>query len=199
MKKADATIAVLEVPWDEAPRFGIMNTDESGRNIVNLKKNQLNQRSNLASMESIFLRGQYCVKTLADEENPDSSHDFGKDIIPSMLSQDMKLSAYHFSGYWKDVGTIRSLWDANMDILDKQDEINFRDSAWRIYSRNPVKPAHYISSEATVKNSCMTDGCVVYGEAEHTVLSHSCVIEEGAIVKDSVLMPGVKYARCDRR
>lgn len=191
-EKADATIAVLEVPWEEAPRFGIMNTDESGRNIIEFEEKSAEPKSNLASMGIyIFTWPTLRKELLADEENPDSSHDFGKDIIPSMLNQDMKLSAYHFSGYWKDVGTIRSLWDANMDVLDKQDEINFRDPAWRIYSRNPVKPAHYISDEASVKNSCMTDGCVVYGEAEHSVLSHSCIIEEGAVVKDSVLMPGV--------
>ncbi len=189
---ADCTIAVYEVPWDEASRFGIMNTDESGLNIVEFEEKPAEPKSNLASMGIYIFTWDVLRKELIDDEaNPDSSHDFGKDIIPSMLNQNMVLSAYHFSGYWKDVGTIRSLWDANMDILDKPDEISFKDPSWRVYSRNPVKPAHYISSGAVVRNSCMTDGCQIYGTVEHSVLSHSVVVEEGAVVKDSVLMPGV--------
>ncbi|MGI6545233.1 MAG: glucose-1-phosphate adenylyltransferase [Fastidiosipilaceae bacterium] len=191
-KGADCTIAVYEVPWDEASRFGIMNTDESGLNIVEFEEKPAEPKSNLASMGIYIFTWDVLRKELIeDEANPNSSHDFGKDIIPSMLSQNMVLSAYHFSGYWKDVGTIRSLWDANMDILDKPEEISFKDPTWRVYSRNPIKPAHYIGSGAVVRNSCMTDGCQIYGTVEHSVLSHSVVVEEGAVVKDSVLMPGV--------
>lgn len=195
-EEAACTIAVYEVPWDEASRFGIMNTDESGLNIVEFEEKPAEPKSNLASMGIYIFDWAVLRKELIDDEaDPNSSHDFGKDIIPSMLRQNMKLSAYHFSGYWKDVGTVRSLWDANMDILDKPDEINFKDPSWRIYSRNPIKPAHYIGKNASVKNSCMTDGCEIYGSVEHSVLSHSVVIEEGAVVKDSVLMPGVRICK----
>lgn len=193
---ADATIAVIEVPWDEASRFGIMNTDESGKTILAFEEKPAEPRSNLASM-GIYIFNWPVLKAelIADEADPNSSHDFGKNIIPSMLSQNMRMMAYHFSGYWKDVGTIRSLWDANMDLLDTPECISFKDPSWKIYSRNPVKPAHYISRDAVVKNSCMTDGCVIHGTVEHSVLSHSVVIEEGASVRDSVLMPGVRVCR----
>lgn len=191
-EEADCTIAVYEVPWDEAPRFGIMNTDETGKNILEFEEKPAEPKSNLASMGIyIFTWDVLRNELIKDEADPNSSHDFGKNIIPSMLAQNMKLSAYSFSGYWKDVGTIRSLWDANMDILDRPDEINFRDPSWRIYSRNPVKPAHYIASTAEVTDSCMTDGCQIYGKVHHSVLSHSVIVEEGAEVRDSVLMPGV--------
>ncbi len=121
----------------------------------------------------------------------DSSHDFGKNIIPNMLAEGLKLIAYRFCGYWKDVGTIASLWEANMDILDRPEEINFSDRSWRIYSRNPVKPAHYIAAGARVINSALTDGCNIYGTVEHSVLSNSVTVEKGAVVRDSILMPGV--------
>lgn len=195
-EEADATIAVIEVPWEEAPRFGTMNTDETGRNIVEFEEKPTNPKSNLASMGIyIFSWPVLRRELIADEANPDSKHDFGGDIIPSMLNQKMKLSAYHFAGYWKDVGTISSLWEANMDLLDRPDEINFKDPTWRVYSRNPVKPAHYISKSGRVENCCMTDGCVIEGEVVHSVLAHSVVVEEGASVKDSVLMPGVRICK----
>lgn len=190
-RKADATIAVLEVPWEEAPRFGIMNTDESG-NIVEFEEKPKNPKSNLASMGIyIFSWDVLRARLIADEKDENSSHDFGKNIIPSMLADGNKLIAYRFSGYWKDVGTISSLWEANMDVLDRPEDINLMDSSWRIYGRNPVKPAHYIGSGSRVSDSCLTDGCVIYGEVEHSVLSHSVTVEKGAVVKDCVLMPGV--------
>lgn len=189
--QADATVAVIEVPWEEAPRFGIMNTDENNR-IVEFEEKPQNPRSNLASMGIyIFTWEVLREKLIQDAQNPESSHDFGKNIIPTMLNEGLKLQAYHFSGYWKDVGTISSLWEANMDILDYPEDINLMDSSWRIYGRNPVKPAHFVSSGAEIKNSCLTDGCRICGTVDHSVLSHSVVVEKGAVVKDSVLMPGV--------
>lgn len=189
--KADATIAVIEVPWSETSRFGIMNTDESSI-ITEFEEKPTKAKSNLASMGVYIFTWEVLKKKLEeDENNPKSSHDFGKDIIPDMLEEKRKMLAYHFSGYWKDVGTIESLWEANMDILDRPEEINLMDASWRIYSRNPVKPAHYIAKGAIVHNSCLTDGCVIEGEVLHSVIFNSVIVEKGAVVKDSVLMPGV--------
>lgn len=199
--KADATVAVIEVPWKEASRFGILITDENNR-ILDFEEKPKNPRSNLASMGIyIFTWDVLREKLIQDAQNPQSSHDFGHNIIPTMFEEGYKLQAYRFSGYWKDVGTISSLWEANMDILDYPEDINLMDSSWRIYGRNPVKPAHFVSSGAEIKNSCITDGCRIYGTVEHSVLSHSVHIEKGAIVKDSVLMPGVhvkKGARVEK-
>lgn len=190
-EQADVTIAVFEVPWEEAPRFGIMNTDKQGR-ITEFEEKPAKPRSNLASMGVYIFNWPVLRAELScDEEDPDSDHDFGKNIIPKMLSVDMRLMAYRFSGYWKDVGTVASFWEANMDILDRPEEINLRDREWRIYSRNPVKPAHYIAASARVVNSAMTDGCNVCGTVEHSVLFNSVTIEKGAFVRDSILLPGV--------
>ncbi|HBP37946.1 MAG TPA: glucose-1-phosphate adenylyltransferase [Clostridiales bacterium] len=190
--KADATIAVLEVPWADAKRFGIMNTDESGQ-IMKFVEKPSKPRSNLASMGVyIFDWDILRRKLVEDEANGQSSHDFGQDIIPSLLDEGRKLSAYRFQGYWKDVGTIASLWEANMDILDCPEELNFSDRNWRIYSRNPVKPPHYVAAGARVVNCALTDGCGIYGTVEHSVLANSVIVESGAVVRDSVLMPGVK-------
>lgn len=190
-EKADASIAVLEVSWEEASRFGIMNADADGT-ITAFEEKPKKPKSNLASMGVyIFTWSKLRDKLTRDEEDPASSHDFGKNIIPTMLQEGSKLHAYRFSGYWKDVGTIASLWEANMDILDRPDEINLRDRTWRIYSRNPVKPAHFIARGANVIDSALTDGCVIYGHVEHSVLANSVTVEKGAVVKDSILFPGV--------
>ncbi|MHB8962787.1 MAG: glucose-1-phosphate adenylyltransferase [Saccharofermentanales bacterium] len=187
---ADATIAVIEVPWAEASRFGIMNTDISGV-VTEFDEKPKKPKSNLASMGVYIFTWSMLKKKLAeDEAMSSSSHDFGKDIIPDMLDKGMKLLAHRFSGYWKDVGTIESLWEANMDLLDRPEDINLIDSSWRIYSRNPVKPAHFIAKGAVVHSSCLTDGCVVEGTVEHSVLFNSVLVEKGALVKNSILMPG---------
>lgn len=187
---ADATIAVIEVPWLEASRFGIMNTDDNSL-ITEFDEKPKKPKSNLASMGVYIFTWSTLKKLLAeDEDMHSSSHDFGKDIIPEMLQSGMKLLAHRFSGYWKDVGTIESLWEANMDLLDRPEDINLIDSSWRIYSRNPVKPPHFIAKGAVVHSSCLTDGCVVEGIVEHSVLFNSVRIEKGATVKDSILMPG---------
>lgn len=190
-ENADATIAVFEVPWEEASRFGIMNTD-ANNTVVEFEEKPKQPKSNLASMGVYVFKWDTLRRMLVeDEARADSSHDFGKNIIPNMLAEGQKLIAYRFSGYWKDVGTIDSLWEANMDLLDQPEEINLMDRSWRIYSRNPVKPAHYIAKGARVINSALTDGCSIYGTVEHSVLSDSVVVEKGAVVRDSILMPGV--------
>ena len=190
-KNADATIAVYEVPWDEAPRFGILNTKEDDV-IEEFEEKPANPKSNLASMGVyIFTWSVLRQALIEDEANPNSNNDFGKNIVPNLLAQGKKLCAYRFSGYWKDVGTISSLWETNMDILDKPEEINLVDRSWKIFSRNPVKPSHFIGSGAKVKNSALTDGCRIFGDVEHSVLSESVIVEKGAVVKDCVLMPGV--------
>jgi glucose-1-phosphate adenylyltransferase len=187
-----ATIAVFEVPWEEAPRFGLLSTD-ANNDIVEFNEKPAKPKSNLASMGVYAFKWEVLRRALIkDEADATSSHDFGKDIINEMLSEKLKLTAYRFVGYWKDVGTISSLWESNMDILDRPEELDFRDRSWRIYSRNPVKPAHYIAPGAEVRNSAMTDGCMIYGLVEHSVLSNSVVIEPGAHVRDCVLMPGVR-------
>ena len=168
--KADATIAVIGVPMKEASRFGIMNTDESGR-IVTWK----------------LLRKML----MADIKNPDSSHDFGKDIIPTMLNDNRTLYAYKFEGYWKDVGTIDSLWEANMDLLSSKNELDLGDPSWKIYTEDVTALPQYISAEADVKDAYITQGCVVQGEVKHSVLFTGVKIGAGARIIDSVLMPGV--------
>ena len=190
-KGADATLAVFEVPWDEASRFGILNTGE-GDKIAEFAEKPKKPLSNLASMGVyIFSWAVLREALIRDENDPNSSNDFGQNIIPMMLGDGKNLFAYRFAGYWKDVGTIASLWEANMDILDKPEDINFMDRTWRVYSRNPVKPSHFLAKKAKVTNSALTDGCRIYGTVEHSVLSDSVTVEEGAVVRDSVLFPGV--------
>ena len=190
-KGADATVAVYEVPWEEAPRFGILNT-EGDDSIYEFEEKPAKPKSNLASMGVyIFTWDVLRTALIKDEADPDSNNDFGKNIIPMLLSEGKKLFAYRFSGYWKDVGTISSLWETNMDILDKPEEINLVDRSWKIFSRNPVKPSHFIGKDGSVKNSALTDGCRIHGVVDHSVLSESVIVEKGAVVKDCVLLPGV--------
>lgn len=188
--KAAATIAVREVPWNEASRFGIMNTDEN-MFISEFEEKPKEPKSNLASMGVyIFSWKQLRQYLLKDEKNPDSNNDFGKNIIPAMLENKEKLLAYTFEGYWKDVGTIFSLWESNMDLLDQPQDINLADSMWRIYCKNTMQPSHYIGENAKVINSVLTDGDEIYGEVKHSVISAGVIIEEGAEITNSILMPG---------
>ena len=187
---ADATIAVREVPWEEAPRFGIMNTDANDR-IVEFEEKPKNPKSNKASMGVYIFTWEKLKKYLIeDEEDKSSSNDFGKNIIPSMLNDQQVMCAYSFAGYWKDVGTIESLWEANMDLLESPMPIDLHDKKWRIFARNPGMAPHYIAKGATVADSLITEGCEVYGNVEHSILFAGVVIEEGAKVTDSVIMPG---------
>ena len=192
--KADATIAVIGVPMKEASRFGIMNTDESGR-IVEFEEKPEHPKSNLASMGIYIFTWKLLRKMLmADIKNPDSSHDFGKDIIPTMLNDNRTLYAYKFEGYWKDVGTIDSLWEANMDLIDSRNELNLNDPTWKIYTEDTPALPQYIGPNAKIDKAFITQGCVVEGEVKHSVLFTGCKVGEGAKIIDSVLMPGVEVA-----
>ncbi|MBO5505691.1 MAG: glucose-1-phosphate adenylyltransferase [Clostridia bacterium] len=192
---ADATIAVIEVPWDEASRFGIMNTDENLK-IVEFEEKPKKPKSNLASMGVYVFTWKVLKKYLIeDEKDVNSDNDFGKNIIPKMLENGKKLMAHRFDGYWKDVGTIQSLWDANMELLDDAPAMNISDKDWRIFSKNPAKPPHYISNTAVVKNCYITEGCEIDGMVEHSILSEGVVVEEGAKIIDSVILPGAHIGR----
>jgi len=191
-KHADVTIAVIPVPWDEASRFGIMNTDDDFR-IEEFAEKPKEPKSNLASMGIyIFNRSVLSGYLKADAKKAGSSHDFGKDVIPAMLDDGLNLQAYPFKGYWKDVGTIKSLWEASMDLLETEPEMNLNDRSWRIYSVNPSQPPHFISPEAKVKASIVNEGCILLGEVEHSVVSYGVHIGRNSKIKDSVLMPGAK-------
>ena len=188
---ADCTIAVINVSIEEAKRFGIMKTDDQGRITEFFEKPQ-NPVSTKASM-GIYIFNWKTLKDylIADEEDKDSSNDFGKNIIPNMLADGLKLYAYEFDGYWKDVGTVGSLWQANMDLLDENSGINLSDESWKIYARNMAEPPQCVHSSARVVNTLMSEGCVISGEVNHSILSQKVTIEEGAIVEDSILFPGV--------
>ncbi len=189
---AEATVAVMPVPWEEAPRFGIMNVDSEDR-IVEFAEKPKEPKSNLASMGIYIFNWQTLKKYLiVDENNPNSENDFGKNIIPQMLANDEIMFAYHYSDYWRDVGTIQSLWEAHMDMLTDPPLLDINDPKWRIFSRNPVKPPHYISTDAVLKNCCITEGCYINGTIERSVLSEGVDVADGAIVRDSVIMPNVK-------
>ena len=193
--KADATIAVIEVPWDEASRFGIMNTDADMK-IVEFEEKPKKPKSNLASMGVYVFTWKVLKKYLIeDEKDVNSDNDFGKNIIPKMLENGKKLMAHRFEGYWKDVGTIQSLWDANMELLDDAPAMSISDKDWRIFSKNPAKPPHYISDTAVVKNCYITEGCEIDGMVEHSILSEGVVVEEGAKIIDSVILPGAYISR----
>ena len=192
-KKVNAacTISVLEVTMEEATRFGIMNVDENDV-IYEFEEKPPQPKSNLASMGIyVFTWSKLRQYLISDEADPNSSNDFGKNIIPAMLAAGEKLAAYRFQGYWKDVGTIDSLWDANMDMLAPRSSIDLHDPSWPIYARTPIKPPHFTGPEASVSHSLLTGGCEVYGTVENSVLFHSVTVEEGAQVRYSILMPGV--------
>ncbi|HIS31181.1 MAG TPA: glucose-1-phosphate adenylyltransferase [Candidatus Limivivens intestinipullorum] len=189
---ADATIAVIEVPIKEASRFGIMNTDESGR-IVEFEEKPAEPKSNLASMGIYIFDWKLLRKMLlADMKDPDSHHDFGKDIIPQMLADGRNLFAYKFKGYWKDVGTIDSLWEANMDLLDHNNELDLNDPTWKIYTEDVTALPHYVGPDAQIRRAFINQGCVIEGTVENSVLFTGAKIGAGAKVIDSVLMPGVE-------
>ncbi len=189
---ADATIAVIEVSLEEASRFGIMNVRED-KQIYEFEEKPAHPKSTLASMGIYIFNWKTLKKALIeDEANPNSSNDFGKDIIPKLLGENCKLMAYPFKGYWKDVGTIESLWEANMDLINKDVDFDIYDKNWRIYSQAPNKPGQVIGDNAKIKNSLITEGCVIKGEVENSVLFSGVYIEEGAKVTNSVIM-------CDTR
>ena len=189
---AECTIAVIEVPLKDASRFGIMDTDADNR-ITAFEEKPQEPKSNLASM-GIYIFNWLILREYLyeDEKNRESSHDFGKDVIPRMLSNGLKMFAYRFSGYWKDVGTEESLWQANMDLLD---DLHLGFENWHIMSRTAGMPPHYIAPTGSIKNTLITEGCEIYGTVENSILSVGVVIEEGASVKDSVLMENTRVCR----
>lgn len=189
---ADCTIAVLEVPMEEAPRFGIMNTRPDGT-IYEFEEKPAHPKSNLASMGIYIFNWKVLKQYLEqDEADPDSSNDFGKNVIPAMLGAGERLVAYPFSDYWKDVGTIDSLWEANLDLLNPKVELDLSDPNWRIYSRTPSAPPQYIGEQAKVENSLITEGCNVFGTVDFSILFDNVTVEENALVRDSLIMPGAK-------
>lgn len=189
-KEADCTIAVLQVPMEEASRFGIMNAREDGR-IYEFEEKPAHPKSNLASMGIYIFTWKKLKEYLErDAKTPGSANDFGKNIIPGMLAENERMYAYAFDGYWKDVGTIDSLWEANMDLLDPKVPLSLYDPDWKIYARNPALPPHYIAPGAHVQNSMVTEGCVIEGTVDFSVVFAGVTIEEGAVVRDSIIMPG---------
>ena len=204
-KGADCTIAAIDVPLKEASRFGILNTNADG-SIYEFEEKPKQPKSTLASMGVYIFTAEKMYKYLEEDENdPESSKDFGKNVLPAMLNAGEKMFAYQFEGYWKDVGTISSLWEANMDLLGEEPAFDVSDPSWKIHSRNPLAPPEYLGENSIVKNSMIALGYEVYGTLVNSVISSNVVIEEGAVVEDSVIMSGsvikkgahVKYSIID--
>lgn len=190
-KGAVCTIAVFDVPLEEASRFGIMNTDADDR-VCAFEEKPRNPKSTKASMGVyVFSKQKLYDYLIADENDPESEKDFGKNVIPAMLAGGEKLYAFPFKGYWKDVGTIQSLWEANMDLLGEQPKLSLQENGWRIYSRNDARSPQYIGENAVVRNSVITEGCQIYGTVIDSVLSAGVVVEKNAVVKDSVLFEDI--------
>ncbi len=189
-KDAACTIAMLEVPWEEASRFGLMFVNDDG-SISEFEEKPKNPRSNKASMGVyIFTWSKLRQYLIDDENNPDSGNDFGHDVIPAMHANGERMFAYRFDGYWKDVGTIDSLWEANLDLLNPKVDLDLSDDSWKIYSRNPIAPPHFVSANAKLENSMVGEGCYIGGEVDYSVLFSNVTIEEGAKVRYSIIMPG---------
>ena len=189
-KNADCTIAMLEVPWEEASRFGLMLVNDDG-SISEFEEKPKNPRSNKASMGVYIFTWEKLRKYLIEDEAKEgSSNDFGHDLIPAIHNNGERMFAYQFDGYWKDVGTISSLWDANLDLLNPKVDLDLTDDSWRIYSRSPAAPPHYIGSDAKVENSMITEGCEIDGDIDFSVLFANVTVEEGAEVRYSIVMPG---------
>ena len=182
---AAVTIAVMPVPWEEASRFGIMNVDEEGT------------ITDFEEKPGIYIFTYEVLKKYleADERDPSSANDFGKNIIPTMLENGEKMVSFRFEGYWKDVGTIHSLWEANMDLVDQPPKFDLNDRSWSIYSRNMALAPHYVGQNAKITNSTVTEGCFIDGEIKHSVIFGGVELGEGSVVSDSVIMPGAKIGK----
>ncbi|MBE7090017.1 MAG: glucose-1-phosphate adenylyltransferase [Clostridiales bacterium] len=188
---ADCTIAAIDVPLSEASRFGILNTNNDG-SIYEFEEKPKKPKSTLASMGIYIFSAQKLFKYLEeDSQNPSSSNDFGKDVLPKMLNNGEKMMAYRFEGYWKDVGTIDSLYEANMDLLGDAPNFDVTDSSWKIQSRSPLAPPHYMGDNAKVVNSIIMSGCEIEGTVENSVLASSVIVKKGAVVKNSIIMSDV--------
>ena len=189
-KGAACTIAMLEVPWEEASRFGLMFVNDDG-SITDFEEKPKNPKSNKASMGVyIFTWSKLRQYLIDDEADPESHNDFGHNVIPAMHSNGEKMFAYKFDGYWKDVGTIDSLWEANLDLLNPKVDLDLSDDSWKIYSRNPVAPPHFVAKTAKVENSMVGEGCYIAGDVDYSILFSNVTVEEGASVKYSIIMPG---------
>lgn len=191
-KKSDAavTIAVMPVPWEEASRFGIMNVDENGL-ITEFAEKPKEPKSNLASMGIYIFNYEKLKKYLEeDEQNPDSSNDFGKNVIPAMLENGEKMMSFSFDDYWKDVGTIQSLWEANMDLIDNPPKFDLSDPKWTIYSRNSTRLPHYVGEGAEIISGTVSEGCEIYGKVKHSILFEAVTVGKNSKITDSVIMPG---------
>lgn len=192
---ASLTVAVIEVPIEEASRFGIMNTDDHDR-IVEFDEKPAEPKSNLASMGIYIFNWSRLRQVLLNSYNKDDQMlDFGQHVIPSYIESGENVFAYRFNDYWKDVGTIDSLWQASMEFIDPENDLKMSDSAWRIYSKNPVSPPHFITEQASVKGSLVVDGCYVAGDVQNSLLSNDVKIKEGAVIKDSVIMAGATIGK----
>ncbi len=189
-RNADCTIAVIDVPIEQASRFGIMNTKEDGQ-IYEFEEKPKHPKSTNASM-GIYIFNWQALRSylIADEEDKSSENDFGKNIIPNMLNDGKVMYSYKFNGYWKDVGTISSLWEANMDLLNKKSGLNLNDSAWKIYARNAAEPPHYAATSAVIRNSMVSEGANVLGTVRNSIISHSSYVGKDAVITDSVILPG---------
>ena len=189
-KNAACTIAMLEVPWEEASRFGLMFVNDDG-SISEFEEKPKNPKSNKASMGVYIFTWSVLRKYLIDDENnPSSGNDFGHDVIPAMHSAGERLFAYQFDGYWKDVGTIDSLWEANLDLLNPKVDLDLSDNSWKIYSKTTAAPPHFISDKAAVENSMIAEGCEIDGEVDYSILFSNVTVEKGATVRYSIVMPG---------
>lgn len=193
--QSDLTISVIEVPWDETHRFGILNTHEDG-SIYEFEEKPKKAKSNLASMGIYVFNWEVLKKYLKkDHKKEGSSHDFGKDIIPQILDDKLNIKAYRFSGYWKDVGTVESYWQANMDLLDPENMLNLNDDNWRIFTKNYDMAPHFISKSGDVDHALLNEGCIVRGQVRCSILSTEVEIGEGSIVTDSVILPKVSIGK----
>lgn len=192
---SDLTVSVIEVPWEEASRFGIMTADEEG-NIVKFTEKPAEPDSNLASMGIYIFKWDILRKILLeDHDDADSSHDFGKDIIPKLLGEGKKLTVYRFSGYWRDVGTVQSYYDSQMDLMDNVENINVFSGHMKVFSNSNIYPPQYLDREANIKNSLICNGCTVYGSVKHSILGSGATVGYGTVVEDSIVLPNAVIGR----
>jgi glucose-1-phosphate adenylyltransferase len=194
-KGSDLTVSVIEVPWEEASRFGIMTADDEG-NIVKFTEKPAEPDSNLASMGIYIFKWDVLRKALLEDHgNADSSHDFGKDLIPKLLGEGKKLTVYRFSGYWRDVGTVQSYYDSQMDLMDNVENINVFSGDMKVFSNSNMYPPQYLGREANIKNSLLCNGCTVYGSANHSILGSGAVVGYGTVIEDSIVLPNAIIGR----
>ena len=194
-KGSDLTVSVIEVPWEEASRFGIMTADDEG-NIVKFTEKPAEPDSNLASMGIYIFKWDVLRKALLEDHgNADSSHDFGKDLIPKLLGEGKKLTVYRFSGYWRDVGTVQSYYDSQMDLMDNVENINVFSGDMKVFSNSNMYPPQYLGREANIKNSLLCNGCTVYGSVNHSILGSGAVVGYGTVIEDSIVLPNAIIGR----